>query len=175
LDKIRDTKSFNVGCLEHTEMDFWEYAETGTLSDQPALEHLKRCDECSKFLNQGHGRYLSVSHKPECLSDEELALVEKTGKLSHERFQHTKRCYRCLTRFENRRKKHFENAPGPDCLTKDDCHVIHSTGEIPGHRKNHLTSCERCSKEARRQKNIYIDNLVPIPPYPKRRLESLKK
>ena len=175
LENMRNIRPLDVGCLQHREMDFWQYAETGTFPDQAALEHLRACKRCADALNQGRERYLGILPTAVCLSDEECALVEQTGKLPPSRFRHVKRCYRCLARFEHRRQRHFENPAGPDCLTEDDRHVIHSSGEVPEHRRAHLASCERCKKEAKRQRNVYIDNLIPVPPHPRRRLKSLRK
>ena len=172
--KIHDVESLDSGCSEYIEMDIWQYAETGTLPDLDALDHIKECTECFGYLNKARENYLAVLPKTKCLSNEDIIAVEKTGKLPPHKFKHTKHCYSCLVRFENSRNRHFKGGHGLDCLTPDDCHTIQSTGDVPQVRREHLKHCECCRRKAKTLHNVYIDYLVPIPPLPKRRLESFK-
>jgi hypothetical protein len=103
IERMRALNYPGPDCLQAHEVE--KYAKTGIL-DPDGLEHLKMCRPCRMFATHEREIYLEKIYLennrppgPECLSSEELILVEKGERLPEDRRTHVNSCHGCEKRF----------------------------------------------------------------------------
>ena len=176
LKRVRSTpvENYNNECYEYMGSGLHiEYIATGASSNQEFTEHLAECQACLSDLTKRRGEFLS-SNSADCLTVNEQEAIRKTGLEPQNRKDHTDKCYHCWIVLRECEEEHLSSQSGPECLTRDNLHTIHTTGEIPDICKPHIENCLRCHKEAEKNRDAYIDQVIPQPKLPKRRFESIR-
>ncbi|OHB22321.1 MAG: hypothetical protein A2939_04675 [Parcubacteria group bacterium RIFCSPLOWO2_01_FULL_48_18] len=159
----------------------YEYAETGTVAKTEVgdtewvLHHIKTCPVCFPKFNKMRERFLSSPRTQECLTDENIAEIVRTGMLGGKKELDWHGCLRCHVLFIRRQEEYLKVPSGPECFTQADLHGIHTTGEIPEDWRAHLAQCLRCQYASRRHRDMWLDRVAPQPDIPRFRLKNIRK
>src|SRR3989344_3348672 len=183
LKRIHATplKDLNLKCYDIGHEDRCEYVETGTFSDIEKVNHLSECQTCYELMDKMRVNFVNFQKTPECLTDDDKTLscdssyIRVTGMVPTGKEEHVKNCWRCYFVYERRKAEHLKDPSKPTCLKHTELVSVQAGNNLSEGSSKHIEHCLRCKNLYKKNRDIYIDSVIPMPQRPITRMKSIRK